>query len=75
MKRRGFLGLLGMAPTAPLIARDLVKAGPAPEPIKQPEQTVSYAPGSEDWHMCTMSAYGNLTLSWTVNSPISVKRR
>lgn len=39
MKRRGFLGLLGLAPAAPLIAKELVKAA---EPEIHPPESFGW---------------------------------
>lgn len=47
MKRRGFLSLLGMAPAVPLIAKELAKSVPMPEPpppVTIPTKTVHYVP-------------------------------
>jgi hypothetical protein len=54
MKRRSFLSLLGLAPAAPLIAREMAKAFPAPQPTDLPKTYVSYAPESQDWSECTL---------------------
>jgi hypothetical protein len=37
MKRRSFLSLLGLAPAAPLIAKEMAKALPAPQPHDLPK--------------------------------------
>jgi hypothetical protein len=54
MKRRSFLSLLGLAPAAPLIAREIVKAEPVAVPPPMPERIVGYEPSDTGWAMCTL---------------------
>jgi hypothetical protein len=65
MKRRSFLSLLGLAPAAPLIAREIVKAEPVPVPPPMPERIVGYEPSDPSWLMCTMGYTPNLHEDYT----------
>lgn len=79
MKRRSFLSLLGLAPAAPLIAKEIAKAVPAIDaadvvvPPSMPQRIVSYAPSDTNWFMCTMGTAPNLqedyTASWVSQMP------
>lgn len=63
MKRRGFLGLLGLAPAAPLIAKELAKTVEAEVP-PLPVQAVRYE--GYDSFMVTAGAYsGSSSYSWS----------
>lgn len=52
MKRRGFLGLLGLAPAVPLIAKELAKGAPTSPP--PPERTVRIEKYVD--HVCMVTA-------------------
>ena len=68
MKRRGFLGLLGLAPAAPLIAKELAKPAiqtsvPVVDITKQDssQPTVRYEPKAM-FAECTMGYMASATL-------------
>lgn len=67
MKRRGFLGLLGLAPAAPLIAKEVLKQT-EPRNLTQPTpdpEPIHYT--SEPWNPFMCSAAPVSTLSYEMH--------
>lgn len=54
MKRRGFLSLLGLAPAAPLIAKELIKQVETPVTSHVPPEVVHYNAPDFNPMMCTV---------------------
>jgi hypothetical protein len=63
MKRRSFLSLLGLAPAAPLIAKEMAKA-PEVSPVPSPVPTVRFEKCVDYACMVTVGHWVNSPSEW-----------
>lgn len=74
MKRRGFLGLLGLAPAAPLIAKELAKAVEPPAAVNYDSPFCRDHPGNPDCHRCPTCHQWHCSLNAHAHSPVRFEK-